>query len=295
MLSGVFNDDNYESLTDSKGATEMENILGKLIDAISSKQFYYSIPIKPGALKGEIKANSFISGENGFNKNNFGDKFFINVAPESPKLLIGINTFLNAAVAEEKKPVVTTAAIKPVAIGKHQRITKNYPSGKEARRKMAEDLLTDSNNGFSLNKTEQGLVNEFKEEPIVNVEPEIEIKVEPIAGKLNSDMVKAQTMSFFTEPNDEFVATYLAAAEAIFPYLSEDVLREISNLATSTEFDDADNSYKAKLIFQEIGLEEEEFGVSPKNVEITLGLTPDQADLIIDISDKINELFKLCN
>lgn len=295
MLSGVFNDDNYESLTDSKGATEMENILGKLIDAVSSKQFYYSIPIKPGALKGEIKANSFISGENGFNKNNFGDKFFINVAPESPKLLIGINTFLNAAVAEEKKPVVTTAAIKPVAIGKHQRITKNYPSGKEARRKMAEDLLTDSNNGFSLNKTEQGLVNEFKEEPIVNVEPEIEIKVEPIAGKLNSDMVKAQTMSFFTEPNDEFVATYLAAAEAIFPYLSEDVLREISNIATSTEFDGADNSYKAKLIFQEIGLEEEEFGVSPKNVEITLGLTPDQADLIIDISDKINELFKLCN
>ena len=104
LMKGIFNEDNIEAFNKSDGAKEMVNVLDKLMKAISKHQFYYSIPIKPGANKGEIKANSFISGENGFKKDTFGDKFFINVAPESPKLLYNLKSFTSSKISGEKLP-----------------------------------------------------------------------------------------------------------------------------------------------------------------------------------------------
>lgn len=105
MLKGQIDEKIYEAFNASKGATEMKEILGQLMQAIKGHKFYYSIPIKPAITAGgPIVANSFIGGKNGFSEETYGDKFFIAAAPESARILMNLNSFINAEIMPDVAP-----------------------------------------------------------------------------------------------------------------------------------------------------------------------------------------------
>jgi len=108
MLKNLVDDKVFEAFNESKGSTEMKAILGQLINAIKGFDFYYSIPIKPAKVKGgAFIVSDHISGAKGFTPETFGDKFFIGITPEGPKLLLKVDTFLNASLIDESnKPVL---------------------------------------------------------------------------------------------------------------------------------------------------------------------------------------------
>lgn len=111
----------------------MSKTIGKLMTAIKNRTFYYSIPIKAPLTTGEaVRANAFISGQNGFNEEFFGDKFFIAVAPESARLLLDMQQFVDAKELEETRLIVTPAVVVPVAP------VPKKPSAKEQHAKMRE-------------------------------------------------------------------------------------------------------------------------------------------------------------
>ena len=96
ITNEVLTDSTFKELNDSQGGKEMLSIIEKLMKSIENKAFYYSVPIQAPKIKGGAYiSNPFISGENGYSENTFGDKFFINVAPESPRLLMNLNEFLD--------------------------------------------------------------------------------------------------------------------------------------------------------------------------------------------------------
>lgn len=86
---------------------EVKTILSEVKNAISKnkKEFYYSIPIKYDRDTKELVVNPYVSGEsNGLSNSINTDKFFINRAPESGRLILGLNTFLGDKVV----PVIAT-------------------------------------------------------------------------------------------------------------------------------------------------------------------------------------------
>lgn len=116
-FQGQLTDKTIDVFNNSKGGKEMRTILEKLMSSISGKEFYYSIPIKPAIVTGgPVQANSFVSGQNGFTEENFGDKFYINVTPESGRMLIDVNAFLDSEIIDEtlnkNGPVRTEPEIK---------------------------------------------------------------------------------------------------------------------------------------------------------------------------------------
>ena len=76
--------------------------------------FYYSIPIKPGKVAGTIEANPLINSDSSVTEF-FGEKFHINVAPESSILMFDIKGFNN--LGEPKKTKKTTVTPGPTAPG----------------------------------------------------------------------------------------------------------------------------------------------------------------------------------
>lgn len=64
------------------------------MNAIKADKFFYSLPIKAGP--DGLIVNPYISGADKFSPEYFSDKFFINVTPESERLLIDLNEFFKA-------------------------------------------------------------------------------------------------------------------------------------------------------------------------------------------------------
>lgn len=67
----------------------MTNLVNIFESTLKDKKYFYSIPIKPGT-DGSIIVNEFISGKNGFTKEFFADRFYINTNPQSERVLIPI-------------------------------------------------------------------------------------------------------------------------------------------------------------------------------------------------------------
>lgn len=76
-----------------------------LIEPLRKLKLYYSIPIETRVGETRLFANHLISGENGFSKESFGDRFFINVVPESERAIIPLPYYLEI---DPKKAEETT-------------------------------------------------------------------------------------------------------------------------------------------------------------------------------------------
>jgi hypothetical protein len=88
-IGNQLEDDMVKIFNDSKGVKEMKSIFKTLLGELSLMKFYYSIPIKPPETPGgALLANSYIAGKEGFSTETFGDKFFINISPESGRILM---------------------------------------------------------------------------------------------------------------------------------------------------------------------------------------------------------------
>ena len=92
-----------EKLAEKDNYGKMEGNIEKLMNSIKDTNFYYSLPIK--YTNGKIVINPYISGENGFTPEFFGNKFFINITPESERLLVGLDDFFSKKGLE---PMVST-------------------------------------------------------------------------------------------------------------------------------------------------------------------------------------------
>lgn len=91
-----------------KDFQNLSTLAESLMKSIEDIDFYYSIPIKPDGA-GKLVVNKFISGKNGFSPEFFGDKFYINVNPQSERALIPLNYILrinpeNEVEGEGKTP-----------------------------------------------------------------------------------------------------------------------------------------------------------------------------------------------
>lgn len=106
----------------------MTAIIDELMKPIQDKNFYYSIPIKPDGK--QLIANPFVSGKNGFSENFFGNKFYINLSPESGRLFLDIKDFLNASVTPG---VIQTPppAVASTTEGKLNAVIKSILEGKD--------------------------------------------------------------------------------------------------------------------------------------------------------------------
>lgn len=91
FMDGMMDEAALEAFNKDTTQTEMKTILQSLMEVIKDMDFYYSIPIKPGVVTGTIEANSLIASNH--SKEFFGDKFHINVAPESSMLMFDIEGF----------------------------------------------------------------------------------------------------------------------------------------------------------------------------------------------------------
>lgn len=94
---------NVDAVLNDKEYQVMKDYISELMKPISSIKFFYSLPIKPGLI-----VNPLINGTNGFNKEFFGDKFYINVAPESERALVDLSNFFNSSsliIKQEKKQI----------------------------------------------------------------------------------------------------------------------------------------------------------------------------------------------
>lgn len=117
ISAGTTSSDTLDEFDKTEGGIEMRATITKLLNAIKNKKFYYSVPIKPAAIKGEAyQVNPYISGEKGFDKNTFGDKFYLNVAPEGPKLLMDLDVFIDSEVITGATPPKPTAPTAPVVV-----------------------------------------------------------------------------------------------------------------------------------------------------------------------------------
>ena len=111
----MLDEENFELFNNDASKQLMERTIERLLSVIKDMEFYYSIPVKPGIL-GTIIANPVISGENGFSKNYYADKFYINVAPESSRIMFDLKGFLDMKrISSEhtNKKVVTKVSTEP--------------------------------------------------------------------------------------------------------------------------------------------------------------------------------------
>ncbi len=92
-----------KSIVDDSGYKNLQSIVSRLVDSLKDKEFYYSIPIK--SKNKELIVNPFISGSAGFSEGNYGDKLYINIAPEEVNMLANIaNIFSNIQLSNKETP-----------------------------------------------------------------------------------------------------------------------------------------------------------------------------------------------
>ena len=97
LSDGVINTD---AILSDDGYKEMIGHINNLMNAISTTKFFYSLPIKSG--NDGLVVNPYINGSESFSPEFFGDKFFINVTPESERLLVDLNDFFNSKTLDTK-------------------------------------------------------------------------------------------------------------------------------------------------------------------------------------------------
>ena len=114
FMDGMMDEDALKNFNEDTTQDAMKNILSSLLEVIKDMDFYYSIPIKPGKVAGTIEANPLINSDSSVTEF-FGEKFHINVAPESSMLMFDIKGFNN--LGEPKKTKKTTVTPGPTAPG----------------------------------------------------------------------------------------------------------------------------------------------------------------------------------
>lgn len=114
FMDGMMDEDAFKNFNEDTTQDAMKNILSSLLEVIKDMDFYYSIPIKPGKVAGTIEANPLINSDSSVIEF-FGEKFHINVAPESSMLMFDIKGFNN--LGEPKKTKKTTVTPGPTAPG----------------------------------------------------------------------------------------------------------------------------------------------------------------------------------
>ena len=114
FIDGMMDEDALKNFNEDTTQNAMKNILSSLLEVIKDMDFYYSIPIKPGKVAGTIEANPLINSDSSVIEF-FGEKFHINVAPESSMLMFDIKGFNN--LGEPKKTKKTTVTPGPTAPG----------------------------------------------------------------------------------------------------------------------------------------------------------------------------------
>ena len=111
-----------EGIFGNEGYNTLKSIISSLMQKLQTIPFYYSIPIKSAG--GEIIANSIISGESGgFKAENYANKFYISVAPESERLLVNLTDFfksptLDFKTEEQQDPKKTEEELTKEAVDK---------------------------------------------------------------------------------------------------------------------------------------------------------------------------------
>ena len=114
FMDGMMDEEAFKNFNEDTTQDAMKNILASLLEVIKDMDFYYSIPIKPGKVAGTIEANPLINSDSSVTEF-FGEKFHINVAPESSRLMFDIKGFNN--LGEPKKTKKTTVTPGPTAPG----------------------------------------------------------------------------------------------------------------------------------------------------------------------------------
>lgn len=114
FMDGMMDEEALKNFNEDTTQDAMKNILASLLEVIKDMDFYYSIPIKPGKVAGTIEANPLINSDSSVAEF-FGEKFHINVAPESSMLMFDIKGFNN--LGEPKKTKKTTVTPGPTAPG----------------------------------------------------------------------------------------------------------------------------------------------------------------------------------
>lgn len=114
FMDGMMDEEALKNFNEDTTQDAMKSILSSLLEVIKDMDFYYSIPIKPGKVAGTIEANPLINSDSSVTEF-FGEKFHINVAPESSMLMFDIKGFNN--LGEPKKTKKTTVTPGPTAPG----------------------------------------------------------------------------------------------------------------------------------------------------------------------------------
>ena len=100
FMDGMMDEKALKNFNEDTTQDAMKNILSSLLEVVKDMDFYYSIPIKPGKVAGTIEANPLMNSDASVIEF-FGEKFHINVAPESSMLMFDIKGFNN--LGEPKK------------------------------------------------------------------------------------------------------------------------------------------------------------------------------------------------
>lgn len=110
FMDGMMDEKALKNFNEDTTQDAMKNILSSLLEVVKDMDFYYSIPIKPGKVAGTIEANPLMNSDASVIEF-FGEKFHINVAPESSMLMFDIKGFNN--LGEPKKTKKTTVTPGP--------------------------------------------------------------------------------------------------------------------------------------------------------------------------------------
>ena len=253
LTDGMLDEENFELFNKDASKQLMERTIERLLSVIKDMEFYYSIPVKPGIL-GTIVANPVISGENGFSKNYYADKFYINVAPESSRIMFDLKGFLDMqriSSEQTSKKVVTKISTEPQPPG-------NFPAETETETETGTRTETET----SLELVLKTIDNLFDHEEMAEVHTLI---VDILQA--NSSLQETITIS----------VGMLLAEES----------RNTTNIKPTY-------NYRFRKIMENIGITfNENDKTSAQNVAVALNLSRDtQKEAIKDIARKINNLTK---
>ena len=253
----MLDEENFELFNNDTNKQLMERTIERLLSVIKDMEFYYSIPVKPGML-GTIIANPVISGENGFSKNYYADKFYINTAPESSRIMFDLKGFLDMQkISSENtnKKVVTNVSTGPQSPG-------NVSVGTGTNTETGTGTGTGTGTETTLELLLKTIDNLFDHEEMAEVHT------------LIVDILQA---------NNSLQETITASVGML---LEEEALNTTNIKPTY--------NYRFRKIMENIGITfNENDKTSAQNVAVTLNLSRDtQKEAIKNIARKINNLTK---
>jgi hypothetical protein len=285
--------DTFEKFSSSKGVVDMNAIITKLMTAIKNRTFYYSIPIKAPLTTGDVvRANAFISGQNGFTDEFFGDKFFINVAPESARLLLDMQQFVDAKVVADVTPIVTPSiSSSTTSKSKGKKLTKQDVFNKIKINRI--NFLVDGIEPLELTPEELKLIENSLEEELKVIEEatseaNIILSAKTVKNAImdNEDVI-LEISNLFDEGNHSTVAKLLL--EKVAPLLGDKFKPMMAELKTKTFMQEADKFKKEDLV-KALGIIVVKGTVNARSVLDAFGLTRDDQELAKEIKNNIQAL-----